>query len=229
MEAKKSPSKDVHRMRGIFFQIGLGVSLTIIITAFEWRTEVSKVTLRFKDEPVELMPLVPVTDPVEPPTPSPIIDEVVPPGLVSTTLISQFSEIPNSESESETPFVESSGLPVAYSVPVDSIEICEDCIFPIVEKKPEPIGGYETFYKNLKNNLKYPRKAQQYNVEGKVFVEFIVNKNGTPVDIKVIRGIGAGCDEEAMRVISLSKWNPGKQRGKAVRVKMSMAIVFKLD
>jgi Periplasmic protein TonB, links inner and outer membranes len=60
-------------------------------------------------------------------------------------------------------------------------------------------------------------------------VEFVVNKNGAPSDLKVTKGIGGGCDEEAMRVIALSKWEPGKQRGNPVRVRMSMAINFKLN
>jgi len=229
MEAKKNPSKDVHRMRGTFFQIGLGISLAIIITAFEWRTEVKKVAIRIEDEPLELMPIIPVTDPKEPLPLSPIKNEIIPSTSVSSAPMSQLTEVPETGPETENPNIEPSMLPVVYSVPVDSAEVCENCIFLVVEKKPEPIGGYETFYKKLKENLKYPRKAQQYNVEGRVFVEFIVNRDGTPVDIKVIRGIGAGCDEEAVRVISLSKWNPGKQRGKPVRVKMSMSVVFKLN
>ena len=65
--------------------------------------------------------------------------------------------------------------------------------------------------------------------EGNVFVEFIVNKNGEPSDLKIIRGIGSGCDEEALRVLSLTKWEPGKQRGKPVRVKMVIQLNFKLD
>lgn len=66
-------------------------------------------------------------------------------------------------------------------------------------------------------------------MEGKVFVEFIVNRDGIPMEIKVIRAIGFGFDEEAKRVIGLTKWNPGKQRGKPVRVKMVLPIVFKMN
>jgi protein TonB len=77
--------------------------------------------------------------------------------------------------------------------------------------------------------MKYPTKAKTRNTEGRVFVEFVVNKEGMPVNMKVLRGIGNGCDEEAMRVLSLAKWNPGKQRGRQVSVKMVMPIYFKLE
>lgn len=101
--------------------------------------------------------------------------------------------------------------------------------FIIVEENPEPTNGYANFYKELSKNLKYPNQARRMGIEGKVFVEFIVNKNGEASDLKVIRGIGSGCDEEAMRVLSLTTWKPGKQRGKPVRVKMVMPISFMLS
>jgi protein TonB len=67
------------------------------------------------------------------------------------------------------------------------------------------------------------------NVEGKVFVQFVIDKDGSPSDITVLKGIGSGCDEEAVRVIkNMPKWTPGKQRGRPVKVRMSLPIVFKL-
>jgi protein TonB len=99
----------------------------------------------------------------------------------------------------------------------------------VVEQPPVPVGGLEGLYSTVRKNLKYPKQARHMDVEGKVIVEFIINRDGTPTDIKVIKGIGAGCDEEAKRVIGLTKWNPGKQRGKPVRVKMVMPITFVLN
>ncbi len=102
-------------------------------------------------------------------------------------------------------------------------------IFTIVEVQPTPVGGMKAFYEFVGKNLKYPGKATRMNIEGRVFVEFVVEKDGSLTDINVAKGIGAGCDEEAIRVISQAQnWNPGKQRGRAVRVRMVMPIVFKL-
>lgn len=75
----------------------------------------------------------------------------------------------------------------------------------------------------------YPHRAQRMGIEGWVFVEFVVERDGSLTDIKVVKGIGGGCDDEAIRVISQApKWNAGKQRGRSVRVRMVMPIMFKL-
>ena len=85
------------------------------------------------------------------------------------------------------------------------------------------------FYKYISTNLRYPDQARKMGVEGKVFVQFIVDKDGSITDVQAIKGIGEGCDEEAVRVIEGSnKWIPGKQRGRPVKVKMILPITFKL-
>ena len=91
---------------------------------------------------------------------------------------------------------------------------------------PEPIGGWAAFYKTLTKNFKYPKQAQRVGANGKVFVEFTVNDKGELSHFKIIKGIGYGCDEEAKRVIALTKWTAGKQRGRPVNVKMVQPIVF---
>jgi protein TonB len=81
----------------------------------------------------------------------------------------------------------------------------------------------------VSENLKYPVKASRMDIQGRVFVQFVVEKDGSLTDIQVVKGIGAGCDEEAVRVIkNAPRWEPGKQRGRPVRVKMILPIVFKL-
>ena len=83
--------------------------------------------------------------------------------------------------------------------------------------------------KYLADNIKYPKKAKDNNIEGRVFVNFVVEKDGSINEVKVLRGIGGGCDEEAVRVInSMPKWKPGKQEGKPVRVYYTIPIFFKL-
>ena len=100
----------------------------------------------------------------------------------------------------------------------------------IVETMPAFRGGEQKLFEFLGNNMVYPKEAKEAGIEGQVFVEFYIERDGTVCDAKVLRGIGYGCDEEALRVIGLMpKWYPGKQRGKAVRVRYTLPINFKLS
>ena len=101
--------------------------------------------------------------------------------------------------------------------------------FISVQQMPEFPGGQEAFGKYLSKNLRYPSQAQENNIQGRVTVSFIVETDGSLSNIHVLRGIGAGCDEEAVRVIKKAPaWRPGKQNGKAVRVMYNVPIVFNL-
>ncbi len=103
-------------------------------------------------------------------------------------------------------------------------------VFSIVEESASPIGGYPVLYEYIGKNLKYPQQARSMGVEGKVFIEFVVNVDGTLSDFVTVKGIGAGCDGEAIRVLQNSTiaWTPGKQQGKSVKQRMVMPITFKL-
>ena len=104
-----------------------------------------------------------------------------------------------------------------------------DDVYMVVEDQPTPEGGMKAFYQYVGQNMKYPTKARRMGIEGKVFIQFVVNKDGALTDVKAIKGIGAGCDEEAVRVIKeASAWNPGQQKGQPVKVRMVMPITFKL-
>jgi TonB family protein len=106
----------------------------------------------------------------------------------------------------------------------------EEDIFTVVEKMPSYPGGDEARIKFLKDNMKYPQEARQKGISGRVFVSFVVEKDGSVTNVKVLRGIGGGCDEEAIRVVSLMPaWNPGLQEGKPVRVQFNLPIVFSLE
>lgn len=106
----------------------------------------------------------------------------------------------------------------------------EEPIFTTVEEQPEFPGGVGEMYQYIAERIKYPSPAQRANVQGKVFVKFVVQKNGDIGDIKVLKGIGFGCDEEAVRVISkMPKWKPGKQNGNPVNVYFTMPIAFRLE
>ena len=103
-------------------------------------------------------------------------------------------------------------------------------IFTVVEEQPGYPGGDEARIKFLQENIKYPEEAKELGVQGKVFVTFVVEVDGSITDVKVLRGIGAGCDEEAIRVVkSMPRWVPGKQRGQPVRVQFNLPIKFTLQ
>ena len=106
----------------------------------------------------------------------------------------------------------------------ETAEEAEPETFVIVEQMPELIGGLP----QLQKEISYPEIAKKAGVEGRVIVQFIVNEQGNVIDPFVVRGIGAGCDEEAVRAVQTAKFTPGKQRGKPVRVRMSLPITFKL-
>jgi protein TonB len=103
-------------------------------------------------------------------------------------------------------------------------------VFTYVEEMPSFPGGQEELLTFLAENIKYPEIAKRAGVEGKIFVSFVVAKSGKITDIQMVKGIGAGCDEEAIRVVRMMpEWKPGKQNGAPVNVRVSIPIVFKLQ
>ena len=105
-----------------------------------------------------------------------------------------------------------------------------DTVLSICEVMPEFPGGVEKFMEFLSGNIKYPETAKDKNISGRVFIQFVIEKDGSVTNVKVMKGIGGGCDEEAVRVVkSMPKWKPGMQDGKPVRVSYNLPIVFKLD
>ncbi len=103
-------------------------------------------------------------------------------------------------------------------------------IFTVVEEQPGYPGGEESRIRFLQENIKYPEEAKELGIQGKVFVTFVVEADGSITDVRVLRGIGGGCDEEALRVVrSMPRWVPGKQRGVPVRVQFNLPIKFTLQ
>ena len=105
-----------------------------------------------------------------------------------------------------------------------------DSVYNIVEEMPQFPGGEKALMDFVANNVKYPEEAKDNNISGRVFVGFVIEKDGSVNEVKILRGIGGGCDEEAVRVIkAMPKWKPGKQKGKPVRVHYTMPFMFKLQ
>jgi protein TonB len=114
--------------------------------------------------------------------------------------------------------------------PVEPPKPAEDEIFTAVEQQAEFPGGPRAFGAFLQKNLRYPSAAQRANVGGKVYVQFVVNTDGTIQDVQVLKSVGFGCDEEAVRVIkSVPRWTPGKQSGRPVRSRFTQPITFVLS
>lgn len=222
MELKKNPKLDYRKKSGLFFNIGLVLSLLFVISAFEWKIErndpeVTPGGVFFPGETV----IVPPT--VQPPPEKPVVRQ-----FDVINIVEDIVDVPDITIDiaiDDDPIIEDivGDLGELKDEPVDEIR-------DIVETMPTYVGGLEEFYKFVGKNLKYPAQARRIGVEGKVFVYFVVDKDGSLSDIKIARGIGAGCDEEVLRIINMSpKWNAGMQRGVPVKVRMMMPITFKLQ
>jgi protein TonB len=224
MELKKNPEKDLDKKSGMFMNIGLVVSLVLVITAFEWKfyDEGSLVDLGTLDDDFEDIMEIPPTE--QPPPPPPKIQ------------LPKIIEIPDEE-EIEEEIEVDLDVEITEETVIEDIvfddapeEEVADEIFDIVEDQPTPPGGMSAFYKYVGKSIKYPNQARRMGIEGRVFVQFVVDKKGNLTDVKAIKGIGAGCDLEAVRIIKgATKWKPGKQRGRPVKVRMILPITFKLS
>jgi protein TonB len=214
----------------MLLNVGLIVSLILVIAAFEWKTPFSsqKVVLPYhEDQPETLIPDIPrSTNFKNPEIPKLMRIQPVVPSAVNFIEIKDVSGPKN-----PAPAIDQGELvsSVAFGLIDLPKELPPPDTFRIVEIMPEPVGGWETFYKTLKKYTKYPRQAERMGTRGKVFVEFTVNEKGELSNFKVIKGIGNGCDEEACRMIRLTKWKAGKQRGRPVNVKMVQPMSFNLN
>ena len=223
MEPKKTEKADLQNKSFMFFSLGLIVALLLSIMAFTYRVyddttakDLSKNTAN-NEEILE----VPPTQQLPPP----------PPKIQQPQII----EVPD-EKKIEEEIEINMDTEVTEQTKVEEVKIAEveekedpDQIFLVVEETAAPTGGMPAFYEFVGKKLKYPAQARRMGIEGKVFVEFVIERDGSITDVKAIKGIGAGCDEEAVRVLqSAPKWKPGKQRGKPVRQRMVLPIAFKL-
>ncbi|MBX2964081.1 MAG: TonB family protein [Cyclobacteriaceae bacterium] len=226
MEPKKNPNKDVHRYTKQFFLFGFAISVALVIVAFEWRSRVSQNDGCDLPDPRDITFYPYEVIQVKNETPSP--DK---PKKVKLVDPDRIIEADNTEKDtSDEPLaVEIPEAHATGSIEIDiPIEVSIDT-FIVVEKMPVPVGGFDSFYRQLGKSVKYPSLAKRSGTEGKVFVEFVINEFGEPVNFKVVKGIGSGCDEEAIRVLKLVQWEPGKQRGKPVAVRKVLPVYFKLN
>lgn len=238
---KKYPEADVSSFNGVFLKTGLALSLAFVLYAFSYapyQGESLDLGEVLVPDDMEILPPPTVRRPPPPPPPPP------PPKLEvveDEEVLEDEPEILEQDIEADTE-VEAAIDDIV--IPTDDeeedieiepvIEVVEEPeIFTIVEDMPEFPGGQAALFKHIGNEIKYPPMARENGIDGTVYVGFVVMENGSIQNVHIKRGLsggGAGCDAEAMRVVEgMPKWNPGKQRGKPVRVAFTLPIRFKLN
>ena len=216
MISKKNPKISLENKKAMFFQIGLAITLIVVLIAFEWKSydksNYNLGDLNLDDMEEEIIPITrQEVKPPPPPPPPPEIIEIV----EDEVEIEKELEIEETETD-ENEIVE--------------VEEDDEEFFMVVENMPEFPGGDLGLMKFIQKNVKYPAIAKEYNITGKVYVSFIVDKQGKVTNVKIVRGVDKNLDAEALRVVSLlPKYKPGKQRGKSVRVMFTIPINFTLN
>jgi protein TonB len=226
MEKRKTEKADLENKKGLFLQIGLVLTLLVVLGAFEWKTYDPIVV--GEGRTVELIEeeVIIATDAPPPPPPPP------PPQEITTELeIVADDAIIENEVEINAEVDERTHIEVYIAPVIEAEEEAEEQqIFQVVEDAPEYPGGEEARMKYLRDNIRYPAIARESGIQGTIFITFVVERDGNITDVRVVRGIGGGCDEEAIRVVeNMPKWVPGRQRGRSVRVQFMMPIRFTLS
>ncbi|MBR1516672.1 MAG: energy transducer TonB [Bacteroidales bacterium] len=228
MEVKKNPKADLENKKGLFLEIGLVATLAVCLLAFNWKNyDNEKVEISQRTAVDEIEDVIIQTSEDTPPPPPPEQPEVT----TELTVVEDDAVI-----EHELGIVDmgdNQNKAQEEIVPVvveEEVEEVEEEIFTVVENDLEFPGGMEALYKYLGTSIKYPTLAKENNITGKVYVTFVVEKDGSIANPRVLRDIGGGCGQEAIRVVkAMPKWKPGKQRGKAVRVQFNLPVSFQLQ
>lgn len=228
MELKKSPKADLENKRSTFVQIGLVISLGLCLLAFEWTNKVEKAaslgTVATQEVEDEIIPITRQEE-VKPPPPPP------PPKVVEVlNIVDNETDIEDELDIQDTEADDKTVIDVAPIIKQEEEKAEESQVFFIVEDMPEFPGGELALRKFIANAIKYPVIAQENGIQGKVYVNFVVDKDGSITNAKIARGVDPSLDKEALRVVnSLPKWKPGMQRGKPVKVSYTVPISFVLQ
>jgi protein TonB len=227
MEIKKSPKADLENKKSTWLLIGYVIVLAILFVAFEWTeydvkvdTSNALVDVIFEEE------IVPITQADQ---------SIAPPPAEAPKVIEILNIVDDRANVAETSLASSEEtgdrVEVRYVAPtIVEEEPEEQTIFEVVENMPEYPGGMAALMQFLSKNIKYPTIAQENGTQGRVIVQFVVNRDGSIVDPVVVRSVDPYLDKEALRVIAtMPKWKPGMQRGKAVRVKYTVPVQFRLQ
>lgn len=217
----KKPQVDLRNYYNVYLQVGLIFTLLVLIilfrSDFDYNSEVTfEVVQQETIEMEEIVQTEQITKPPPPPRPP------VPVEVPNDEVIEDFDLNLDMELDLDAAI----DLPPPPPAPTRPVEVEEEEpeIFLVVEEDPELIGGLD----GLQKTIRYPEMARRHNIEGTVYVQFIVDEQGNVVDPVVARGIGGGCDEAALEAVKKAKFKPGKQRGKPVKVQYSVPVRFRL-
>ena len=229
MELKKYPKVDAENKKLLFLEIGLIISLSVTLLAFNWTTtDVNKDTLTDNAVAAEVEEVM-ITEPLDTPPPPPV--------EVPQIAFSDQIDIVEDDIEVDDIIIDSEDdedfeiTIMDYQEEVVEEVVEEEAIpFQLVEEKPSFQGGdANQFSKWVNQRLVYPEIAKENGVQGRVTLQFTVEKDGSITKVKVLRGVDPSLDKEAVRVVSMSpKWKPGKQRDRAVPVTYTFPVIFQL-
>ncbi len=225
MKNKKTPRANLENKRFIFFQIGIILTLLVTLSAFEWKSY---------DQRTFVIPMDYSVDVIQDDIPNTEIKNIpqpqAPKSYAIINVIEDDTKLEIDNSWLDKAFKETGNAnPDEWNYEMPKENIVENQIFIAVEDDPIFPGGEKGLFKFLGDNIEYPRIAAEIGVSGVVHLTFVVEKDGSITDIKIVRGIGGGCDEEAVRVVKMMpRWTPGKQRGKPVRVQFQLPVRFVL-
>ncbi|WP_106829763.1 energy transducer TonB [Parabacteroides pacaensis] len=229
MEIKKSPKADLENRKTLSLLMGYVVALAILFVAFEWSTRDIQVAKDegvgdiIAEEEIEITRPEDVPPPLPPPPTPIVVDEL---NVVEDDIEVADAEIMSSDDSQDAAQVQNYTPPAV----VEEEEEDSNHVFAVVEEMPEFPGGETALMQYINKGIKYPVIAQENGIQGRVVVSFVINKDGKVVEAQVMRGVDPSLDKEALRVIgTLPAWKPGKQRGKPVRVKYTVPVLFRLQ
>jgi protein TonB len=181
------------------------------------------------EEPPPIDKTAPPPPPVEPPPPVQKLLKFTVPIVTTKEDVEEPPPTQEETKETQVSTISQEGENLPDLPPEPSVDPDEGKVFTVVEEMPTFPGGEEELFKYLQKGIKYPAIARENNITGRVYVTFVVDKDGKIRDAKVLRGIGGGCDEEALRVVrSMPDWKPGRQNGRNVQVQYNLPVNFNL-
>ena len=222
---KKNDKANLEKKRGLFFQIALIIAFSLVLFAFEWDTAIGGKNTAFQIAGIDIeTELVPITRQKElkPPEPKKHIEFKI---LEDNEPVEEEAELPSTEIDPNEGYVTPEMLDTE-----EDFDHSDPVIWDFTELAPEFPGGMKALLHYLGKHIKYPTIAVENDIQGKVYVRFVINEKGELGDAQVIRSVDSLLDKEALRVVSnLPKWKPGRQAGKPVSVWFTIPIVFVLE
>lgn len=227
-QVKKTPKANIETQKATALLMGAVLAVSVLFFAFEWSSGTKKLDQSvviqdvIAEEEIEITR--PENTPPPPPPPPPVIEE--------PQEINVVEEKVETKIDIRTEDDQNKRQEVAYTPPPPpkKVEEATEEIFVVVEKQPEFPGGLTAMMKFLNDNIRYPVIAQENGIQGRVTCNFVVERDGSITDVQISRGVDPSLDKEAIRVIqSMPKWKPGEQRGKPVRVRFTLPVVFRLQ